>query len=332
MLRRGPTTSAITVMQRRFYLRDYPSTLEESTIIRGAHSLNGHVIVVGSLVNLFHFVQPLRSRQLPDPRPIVFLSQTPPAEREWERVSHFKQVYYMEGSPLSKPDLLEAGIKTAAFVVVLSQQTNILGHESATSLTTADSSSIFYTQSIYRSKPSVHVVCELVDYNNTNFLKPELADFSETADKRGYQLSQHFASGTVYTSSVLDILMCQALFNPSIVMLLEQLIVGMDSVGMGRTRVPRRGNGVSQLLRGQGVFREGLNMEQLSSSDEDREDPNTLKRRATGRHRSESRGPDGTYVNKMPEKRFLLEGLAADAQKSRLMQIEVRRCMLCMLL
>ena len=49
-------------------------------------------MVCGSLVNLFNFIQPLRSRSLPSPRPVVFLSARPPPDHEWERVSHFSQV------------------------------------------------------------------------------------------------------------------------------------------------------------------------------------------------------------------------------------------------
>ena len=39
----------------------------------------------------------------------------------------------------------------------------------------------------------------------------------------------------------------QALYNPSVVMLLEQLVAGLDAIGSGRTRVGDSGNGVSQV-------------------------------------------------------------------------------------
>ena len=66
-------------------------------------------MVCGSLVNLYNFVQPLRSRTVGNLRPIVFLSRRPPPANEWEKISHFSQVYYVEGTPLSRYDLIKAG-------------------------------------------------------------------------------------------------------------------------------------------------------------------------------------------------------------------------------
>ena len=41
-------------------------------------------------------------------------------------------------------------------------------------------------------------------------------------------------------------------------MLLEQLVAGASAIGVGRTRFQERGNGVSQLLRGDGLVHDGL--------------------------------------------------------------------------
>ena len=50
---------------------------------------------------------------------------------------------------------------------------------------------------------------QLVDHKNCSLLKPERRDFMQLVETRGFDLSPLFASGAVYTSSVLDMLLCQ---------------------------------------------------------------------------------------------------------------------------
>ncbi len=38
-----------------------------------------------------------RSRTLPFPQPILFLSRGPPPPQEWEAIAHFSSVYFLEG-------------------------------------------------------------------------------------------------------------------------------------------------------------------------------------------------------------------------------------------
>ena len=81
------------------------------TVAAARWQLKNHIVVCGSLVNLFNFVQPLRSKVLTAPRPIVFLSRRPPPPDEWDSIAHFSQIYYVEGTPLSKLDLVKAGVE-----------------------------------------------------------------------------------------------------------------------------------------------------------------------------------------------------------------------------
>ena len=81
------------------------------TVAAARWQLKNHIVVCGSLVNLFNFVQPLRSKVLTAPRPIVFLSRRPPPPDEWDSIAHFSQIYYVEGTPLSKLDLIKAGVE-----------------------------------------------------------------------------------------------------------------------------------------------------------------------------------------------------------------------------
>ena len=91
-------------------------------------------MVCGSLVNLQNFVQPLRSRVLASPRPIVFLSRKPPPSEEWERISHFSQVLYRSGSSSSVGDIRRTigdregdGSSTLALLVILTTREVVYG-------------------------------------------------------------------------------------------------------------------------------------------------------------------------------------------------------------
>eukprot|EP01017_Pseudomicrothorax_dubius_P051183 TRINITY_DN9807_c0_g2_i5.p1 TRINITY_DN9807_c0_g2~~TRINITY_DN9807_c0_g2_i5.p1 ORF type:complete len:188 (-),score=53.08 TRINITY_DN9807_c0_g2_i5:60-623(-) len=45
-------------------------------------------------------------------------------------------------------------------------------------------------------------------------------------DRYGYYVSEPFASGEIYISTMLDTLMCQAFYNPYITSILDQMIMG----------------------------------------------------------------------------------------------------------
>ncbi len=50
---------------------------------------------------------------------------------------------------------------------------------------------------------------QLVDYKNSSMLKPEAHDFNHILDSRSFDVSPLFASGAVYTSSILDMVLSQ---------------------------------------------------------------------------------------------------------------------------
>ncbi len=72
---------------------------------------------------------------------------------------------------------------------------------------------------------------QLVGYNNISLLKPHhfkdrnMRDRSK-ASAVSYELSPQYASGDVHSSSVLDTVLCQAFYNPSLVSFLQYLMTG----------------------------------------------------------------------------------------------------------
>jgi hypothetical protein len=39
------------------------------------------------------------------------MAPLPPPPSEWEKIAHFQQTYFIEGSPLSRPDLMKARVE-----------------------------------------------------------------------------------------------------------------------------------------------------------------------------------------------------------------------------
>lgn len=53
-----------------------------------------------------------------------------------------------------------------------------------------------------------------------------LVQGSEEQQKTGYYMSRPFAGGEIYVGSLLNSLMCQAYYNPKIMDILDQMILG----------------------------------------------------------------------------------------------------------
>mmetsp|Transcript_32082 Transcript_32082/g.29040 ORF Transcript_32082/g.29040 Transcript_32082/m.29040 type:complete len:97 (-) Transcript_32082:262-552(-) len=69
----------------------------------------------------------------------------------------------------------------------------------------------------------------MVSPENLGFLISSSKDYA-TMKKYGYTQTPHFASGTIYLSSMIDSLICQSYYNPSLITVLNQLIVGSSGV------------------------------------------------------------------------------------------------------
>jgi hypothetical protein len=70
---------------------------------------------------------------------------------------------------------------------------------------------------------NAHVVVEIVNTNNINYLNTEhIDDEIET----NYKFTKQFAAGHLFTTSLLDCIICQAFYNPSIVNVMNKLLSG----------------------------------------------------------------------------------------------------------
>jgi len=182
-----------------------------------------HIIICGMVENIIHFVMPLRTDHCQDPSPIVILHDELPTAKQWQQLSNFSQIYFVQGSPLQDKSFDRVNIKKAKQIVILTpnvgseqqnrrqQQENQAEEEEDKSSKDQedllDAKTIFKYNIIRKKNPKVNVVTELINQYNIAFLfdNPLLYHFMSVY---GYDQTPVFSAGEVYLSSLIDSLIC----------------------------------------------------------------------------------------------------------------------------
>lgn len=213
---------------RNYYVRHDPIKLSEITVktsvIDELPFINQHLIIIGKgLKNLYDLIRPLRAKYLGPLKYIVLLYPFDIPEDVWQRISIFEAIIFVRGSPLEESNLRRAGIFRASQVVVLADGSTSEG-SGAGMEALVDSEAIFAYQHVKRMNPSTQVVVELVNQSNVGYLDENVGD-STASD---YKFSSQFAAGIVFTTSILDSIVCQAYYNPQIIKVVNKLVSGVD--------------------------------------------------------------------------------------------------------
>ena len=192
----------------------------------------GHVLVCGCPSSIEIFVHTLRPRHIPESElmPIVFLNPTTPSPEDWATVAQYPDVYIVLGNPLETRDLVRAGVLTLSRAIILSR-----GHsdsaDSSMSGYMRDADALFTYQSIAKVRPDVSVVCEIDDGSNVSFFADDsvikdAATVNEDNNTSTFTMEAPFAAGAVYVDSLQDKLAVQAYYNPNLLRVIRELVVG----------------------------------------------------------------------------------------------------------
>ncbi len=179
--------------------------------------LEGHVLVCGCPASMSLFVHNLRPRHIERSKilPIVFLHPTPPAEAVWVQAALYPEIYIVLGSAHETRDLVRAGVLTLSRAVILSANDDEDRN---------DSDSLFIYQCIAKVRPGVPIVCEIEDGDNVSFLCREEGEH----DDNDFTMSLPFAAGAVYANSLQDKMAVQAFYNPNLLRIISELVVGQE--------------------------------------------------------------------------------------------------------
>jgi hypothetical protein len=222
-------------LNKFYYIRSEPAEINSVTIktnvLDEVPFINNHLIIIGKgLKNLYDLIRPLRARHLGPLRFIVILYPYDIPPDVWLRISIFEGLLIVRGSPLEDTNLRRAGIFRAAQVVVLADgSTESMGSNPSGMDALIDSDAIFAFQHVKRMNPQTHVVLEIVNQSNIGYLEDE-NNQSLVNDPR---FSPQFAAGSLFTTDLLDSIVCQAYYNPDIIKVINKLISGVDQIDRG---------------------------------------------------------------------------------------------------
>ena len=209
---------------------------------------------------MIDLIKPLRSKNFPKNilPPIVILSKDLPDKKLWNTIAYFENIYLVKGDAIEKSDLKRAGIKTAKYVILLapsineisnfteSQRLNHLDNNSSDedkeneerkNLSKEeefllDSQTILKYNQISKINKDIFCVVELINPKNVLFLnnrnRRNNDEYSFIQSGLSIDATASFAAGEVYYSNIMDNIITQAYYNPSLLSVLKKLIVGEE--------------------------------------------------------------------------------------------------------
>lgn len=188
--------------------------------------IDNHIIIIGkALSNLYDLIRPLRAKTLGTLKHIVILYPDEFPIAVWQRISIFESIWIVRGSPLEESDIRRCGIFKCKQVVMLADASMLSSasnvHNAADIDALVDADAIFCYQAVKRLNEGANIVVEIVRQSNVSYLDPETGLNSNDID---YKFTPQFASGALFTTSLLDTLACQAFYNTKIVEVINKFV------------------------------------------------------------------------------------------------------------
>ncbi|GAB6031496.1 hypothetical protein CHUAL_009270 [Chamberlinius hualienensis] len=189
-------------------------------------------------LGIYNFIVPLRSHVLHQStlNPIILLLENKPGNSFLDSISWFSEVYWMLGSIDNVDDLLRAGILLADHVVIANKESSNAAEEEED---LADCNTIVGVQTIYKFFPNVKITTELSQSSNMRFMhfqaNNSFALYLSEVEKRekengsiiSFMFRLQFASGIVFSASMVDTLLYQAFVKDYLIPIVR-LLLGID--------------------------------------------------------------------------------------------------------
>jgi hypothetical protein len=220
-------------LRENYYVRDYLMDLSDAivktSVTVAKPFVENHIIIIGkALSNLYDLIRPLRAKTLGMLKHIVILYPDEFPIAVWQRISLFESVWIVRGSPLEESDIRRCGIFKCKQVVMLADASMLSssavydkGQNAADIDALVDADAIFCYQAVKRLNESANIVVEIVRQSNVSYLEPETGLNSTAID---YKFTPQFASGALFTTSLLDTLACQAFYNSKVVEVINKFV------------------------------------------------------------------------------------------------------------
>lgn len=230
---------------REGIIRSVDELLPEGCSWDKIHRKRRHTIVCAYTADLYHFIAPLRSRNSSEEMvPVVVIVREQYAAAVWDPISIFHDVYLIIGSPSNAEDLIRAGVLYAKNFIVFANtesqaNVNLHGDRNTPEATKAlgeiaamsDSDTVFINSAVSIMNPTIQIVSELVHWGNIPFLNDAHSRAILDRCRKDVVVWPLVAAGNVYVASLNDYLSAQLFHNPSLVSLLEKIVIGDSKAG-----------------------------------------------------------------------------------------------------
>ncbi|CAB5366174.1 unnamed protein product [Rhizophagus irregularis] len=185
----------------------------------------GHILICDYSPTIFPrnldcFVSPLRKPYLEKIIPIVILSLVRPSQSQWKILSHFDQIYFVQGNPMTREGLELGRVKHAKQAVILADSTRILRNGEKTEDASA---MLVYLNIKAMCKVDIDVFVEFVHMDNMKFMSEDASAIDKNMKAHH---SPAFMAGTCFTLSMLDSIICQSFYQPHLVAIIQHLLFG----------------------------------------------------------------------------------------------------------
>ncbi len=224
-----------------YYLRNNIEIMHHS--IKDREDITNHIIICGLHPSLVHFILPLRAKYLQEDslKWIVILAPNLP-QNLFEAFTKFNRIIFIQGSPLLPENLFRANILNADKAVILSSgqsraiiekklnDNNINSYRDEQML---DAETIFIYKAIKKCNKNIQIMTELIYTNNIEYLlntsNLQQLFYKNDNNSPQYEFTPLFASGEVFTPSIIERITCQSYYNPNIINILNLLLSGKKS-------------------------------------------------------------------------------------------------------
>jgi hypothetical protein len=219
MLKQSIERDSLIKNKANFILNAYPRTNNDLENF-SSEILNSHIIICGLVQNMKSILMPLRAASMKSQQfPILIIGKEDHISSDiLKDIQYFPDIYYIQGNLIKSKDLHRACIKRAKAVVILSR--NMYNDDTQEMV---DADTIFIYKAIRNENKNVLIIADLASITTIGFISSN-SDMNFL--KQGYRLTQQFAVGEIYTSNMLDTLMCQAFYNPYITSIIHQFLLG----------------------------------------------------------------------------------------------------------
>ena len=204
--------------------------------IKDREDISHHIIICGLHPALLHFILPLRAKYLQEEalKWIVILAPSLP-QSLFEAFSRFNRIIFIQGSPLLPENLFRANVVNADKAVILSSGENKINNKMESEIKKSeqnknfidDAQTILIYKSLKKCNKNIQIMTELICTSNIEYLL-NVENIQQLYNKKGseYEYTSLYASGEIFTPSIIDCLTCQSYFNPHIVTIIEMLLGG----------------------------------------------------------------------------------------------------------